>query len=177
MKSKNKLEYGWMTKAEMARVFKVTPQQFDRQYRRYVEPDAQQEIDGKLYFLCRNVLDAWAASSPNATKPKQPAEPEVDPLMAGPATEWLEVYRKHRAGQEEIKLEQMRGNMVPLADAEKALLPAAGILRRAGEQLARQYGNDAASLHNDAVRAWVRVVEKLFGTREQSDAETVPARI
>lgn len=142
---------GWLTKKQMADALDVTPRCFDRDYRRYVDPAAEKKVGLALFFHARSVLDKWKSGGGRGAAQ---VNGESDPLLQGPPTEWLEEYRKQRALQEEIKLEQMRGNTVAIADIEPQLMALCGVMRRAGETLTRRFGNEAGQVVNEAVDEW-----------------------
>lgn len=161
---------GWLSRQEFAAVLDISTQQFDGAYRRYVDPAAQKNVNGKLYFHARSLLDKWKehGAAPKATG-------EADPMLVGPESDALEFYRKQRGLQEEIKLEQMRGNTVAIVDIEPPLLNLCGMLRRAGETLARQFGNDAAQVLNEAVDEFKKGVESVLSNgRGSPTTDTSP---
>ena len=137
---------GWFLKATLAELFGVTPQHFDRHYRRFAGPDATRTHGGKLYFHGRTLVDAWAESMRVAA-----VAPSVDPLLAGGDSPALERYRTARALLAEMEVDRQRENLIPREEIEVALTRFAGVLRRAGESLAREFGNEAAGLMNEAV--------------------------
>jgi hypothetical protein len=146
--SETKLSRGWIAKRDLADVFDVSTQHWDRHYSRFAAPEARKTVGGKLYYHGRQVLDAWAASLKGAA----PAE-GTDPLLSGaaPDSPGLERYREARADMAEMERDRLRLNLIPREELDPALAQFAGLLRRAGEALKRQFGNDAAALLNEAV--------------------------
>lgn len=58
----------------------------------------------------------------------------------------LERYRMARAAQEEIKLGEMRKQFIDRAETHARLMEIAGLIRGCGEQLQREYGEDALQI-------------------------------
>lgn len=144
---------------------------FDATYRRYAPADAVREINGRLYFhaqvLIREMVKAKAPS---------PAKTDADPLLAGdddsPA---LEEYRKARARLAWMEVEQREKTHLPLATLEPALMQLTGLMRRAGDRLARSYGNDAAAVLNEAVGQWEDSLETILSIADEPDPAAAEA--
>jgi hypothetical protein len=95
-----------------------------------------------------------------------------DPLMQGEGSPALERYRTVRADQEELKLAEMRRELLPRREIHQYLQRGQGIVRQAVETLQRQYGPDAAKLMNDAFIEAQRVLDSLV----TDDGSTASAR-
>lgn len=153
----------------MADTFDVSVQQFDRTYRRYAAPEAIKEIDGKLFFHSRSILDAWAQSQ------KQEIPDGVSPddlLLTGENSPALEEFRRGRAKMIWMDVAEREKTLIPRGQIEPPLTQAALVLRRAGERLARSYGNDAAAVLNEAVDQWESTCEALL---DEPDAAVTEA--
>lgn len=70
---------------------------------------------------------------------------DADP-EAGGDSPGLERYRLARAGQEEIKLAQLRGQVMDRDWVHGKLMEIASLIRGCGEQLQREYGDDARQI-------------------------------
>ena len=148
----------WLTRAEIAAAFDVTVTHVDRTLRRFAPPDKVKTGDGGTFIYCRALLDGWA----EAERVKRHPE---DVLMAGGDSPALEDYRRHRARVAKVEADEREGGSVPIGEIEPELSRLTGVLRRAGEQLARQYGNDAAAILNEAVDRWEEGLSKLQRAR------------
>jgi phage terminase Nu1 subunit (DNA packaging protein) len=154
---------GWLTKAEMSAVFDVAPRTWESTYRRYAGPESTKQVGGVGFYHCRRILDAWAAAQgdkPAATDPM---------LVGGEDSPALERYRLARARLVEMELEQREKTHVAIAEIEPQLMRLGGLIRRAGETLARKYGNDAADVVNQAIDQWQGGVR---GTLKSDDRGT-----
>jgi len=153
---------GWLTKTELAAALDISTHTFDVTYRRYANAEAVKDVDGKLFFHARSILDRWRETGPPVNAVKLPVEGEPDPLLQGPVTDALEYYREQRGKQEKLKLEVMLGNLVAIADIEPPLLNLCGMLRRAGETIVRKYGNDAGQPINEALDEFEKGCESVL---------------
>jgi hypothetical protein len=158
---------GWLTKNDCAAVFDVSARNFERGYMRYAPPTAVKTFGRATYVHVRSLLNAWAA----AQKPAAAPQGEGDPLLAGaaPDSPGLERYREARADLAEMERDRVKASLIPREDLEPALAEFAGVLRRAGETLARDYGNDAATVLNEAVDETVERWEQLLGSGVAAD--------
>lgn len=74
-----------------------------------------------------------------------------DPMLIGDGSPWLEKYREARAGQEAIRLEEMRHSFVSVAAMQEILGPMAAHLRRTGVALGAKFGPEATALFNESL--------------------------
>ncbi len=160
------LTRAWFDKAAMAGAFDVSPNIFDRDYRRFAPATAVKEVGGKLYFHSRTILDAWVRQQ----KAKLPAD--ADPLLNGGDSPALEEYRKHRARSAKVEADEKERISVPRAILEPALRQSAGVMRRVGETLARRFGNEAGDIYNEGVD---RVEETIRSICENDGHDLVAA--
>ncbi len=84
-----------------------------------------------------------------------------DAIMAGGDSPALERWRTERAELAELDLDQNRGELLHVGAARQTLGRWAQILRKAGEQLRRQYGNDAGDILQDALDDCDAIVDEL----------------
>ncbi len=63
----------------------------------------------------------------------------------------LEEYRKHRARIAKVEAEEREKTHIDLREIDETLTRFAGIIRRAGEALQRQFGNGASDVLNEAI--------------------------
>jgi len=144
---------GWLSKNELSAVFDVNPRTFEKVYRRYASPESEKTIEGKIYFHARSVVNAWAESK-DAGRPKVAPDVDTDPLLAGFDSPALEEYRRHAAREKKVKADLAERSAVPLDEIESTLLKLTPILRNAGEELNRRFGNDAGQILNEAIDQW-----------------------
>lgn len=96
-----------------------------------------------------------------------------DPMMAGGESDQLERYRAARADLAELQLARERAQSLPVEEVHRGLTMMAGILRRAGEQLARHYGDGARTILDRALDNAQRVMDGwLAGDPDESDASS-----
>jgi phage terminase Nu1 subunit (DNA packaging protein) len=149
----------WFTKNEIARrVFGTTPQNFDKTYRPAAPVDAVRKEGREVLFHCRRLLDGLLEQA----KRQRPQGGEGDPLLADGDSPNLERYRGAKADLAEMQRDRERKQIVRVEEIEPALMQLAGVMRSASENLARQYGNEAAGIVNEAVDEWADGVAKLL---------------
>jgi hypothetical protein len=161
---------GWYCKAEMARILGTTVRNFDATYRRHAPTDQVREINARPHFHAWSLIKAWAASQ-SKTRP-DPAAGD-DWMMDGGGggdSQWLEECRKAKSRLLWMDVNQREKTHVPLAMLEPALMSLTGVLRRAGDRLARQHGNDAAAILNEAVDQWADSIQTLLAADEPDTA-------
>lgn len=90
-----------------------------------------------------------------------------DPLMIGGDSQGLERYRLARAEMAEYELDERRKIMMRKADVYEGLEMVAGILRRAGGRLQREFGAGALQIMHEALDDADRKVRELFGSGEE----------
>lgn len=71
--------------------------------------------------------------------------------LDGPASPWLEKYREQRAKQERLKLEQMRGELLPIDFVTEFWQRACAQIRAAGFKLEKKFGEEAKLLIDEAI--------------------------
>ena len=107
-------------------------------------------------------MKVWAAET---LRPVRPAE---DPLMlTGGPSEALERYRAARAAIAELDLKEREGRLVPAGVYMPVMAHLAGILRRAGHRLVREFGNGAGEILNEAIDEFERQVPGLLERAER----------
>ena len=131
-------------------------------------------------FLAHN---ARKLTAPDKRSPGQVGSPDpafdlvgLDAAGEGVSSPALERLREVRVLQDQIKLDLMRADAIPRRDLEPSLAKFAGILRRAGETLQRQYGDDAAAVLNEAVAEAVASWETMLaGTDAAAEVDSSDA--
>lgn len=171
-RAKKDRERGWFTRAEMAAIFGVSEQHFDRGLARFAPAAARVKEGNRVLFQARPLIDAWAAAQSAKAAPEPTAG---DPLLAGSGndTPALEEYRRQMARIKRVEADKAELLVVPIAEVRPALMQLGAVVRRAGESLARAYGNDAAGLVNEAVSEWEAGCEALL-SREPASTELDP---
>lgn len=163
----DEIKPGWFCRAEVARIFDTTVRNFDATYRRWFPASAVRTIDGRPYFHVGPVI------KPLFEAQNRKPEPESDPLLVGGDSPALEEYRKHRARREKVQADLAERGAVMVDQIGPPLMQLSGTLRRAGETLARRWGNDAAAVLNEAVSQWEDSLETLLSN--ESDPPAVEA--
>lgn len=85
---------------------------------------------------------------------------ERDEVESGPGSPNLERLRAARASQEELKLSQMRGNVLPLPWVNAFLAGTAGVVREAGERLQRSGNTDGAHVLEECLGSLKERIER-----------------
>ena len=106
-------------------------------------------------------MKVWAAET---LRPVRPAE---DPLLTGGPSEALERYRTARAALAELDVKEREGQLVPVGVYVPAMTHLAGILRRAGHRLVREFGNGAGEILNEAIDEFERQAPELLERAER----------
>lgn len=86
----------------------------------------------------------------------------------------LEKWRRIRRLREEIKLAEEQKRSVPRDTLQKHLLDLAQVLRRAGENLAKRFGNEALALIRDATDEWLAGCERILATQTDEPVDRQP---
>lgn len=155
-----------MGRSLLARVFGVTARHFDEQYARYAPTTAKRKVGREVEYHGRTLLDAWCESQKG--KPVDPTG--GDPLLADGDSPGLERYRNAKADLAEMERDRQKGELVPRSELEPVLMGLAGVMRRAGETLARRFGNEAAAVVNEATEEWAMGCAGLLGHDADADA-------
>lgn len=82
-----------------------------------------------------------------------------DAILTGVDSPALERLRNAKADIEELKLAQLRGEVVDVEQMRESLAVMASRIFHAGELLRRRYGDDAARILNDALDEWERTID------------------
>ncbi len=107
-----------------------------------------------------------------ANKHRLAAANGEDPLMAGEGSPALERYRTVRADQEELKLAEMRRELLPRSDIHAVLIRGMSIVRRSMETLQRAHGDDAMAIVSEALEEAERVLDSLAIDDDGSDSSS-----
>jgi hypothetical protein len=158
----NKPSSGFYSRAEMARILGTSVGNFDATYRRYAGTSDIEDIGGRPYFRASAIIRAWAAQ----VKPESGSVEDL--LLAEDANSpALEEWRKGRARLVWMDVEDREKTHISKAKIEGPLMKFAGLIRRAGESLARKYGNDAAAQVNQAIDQWWELVQEMLKPDER----------
>ena len=151
-------DYGWFTQSQAAEIFGVSSSNFVHTFRPLV-PAAAIRQDGRNTFIkVRDLIDALVAR-----ERAKGASAEDELLAGGGDSPALEKYRAMRAGQEEIKLQRMRGQSVQVDEVKTGLQQIAGAVRRGIERVQRAYGNDAAEMVLEPLAEFERNWDTILG--------------
>jgi hypothetical protein len=129
----------WLPQADAARAVRMSPANFISQLRPKLPPGAVRQQGRSVLIHLPDLIDYVVKRAEERLNPEEL-------LLAGADSPALEKYRAMRAGQEEIKLQRMRGNMVAVDEVKTGLQQIVGAVRRGVERLQRAYGNEAAEL-------------------------------
>lgn len=144
----------WFPRQLCADLTRYSVKTFDDKIRRALPASAIRGEGKSLRFYGPEVV---------ATHAKQQQERSSDdPLLDGVDSPGLERYRAAKADITEMERDRLRKQLVKVDEIEPALQQLAGVLRDAGERLARQYGNEAAGILNEAVDEFARGVDGLL---------------
>ena len=167
---------GWFDLASMARVFDITPQGFAKTVRPLIDPaDIRNAGErGRVMIRARGAINAW-------TEHKASRVAGGDPLLAaGGPSPALERYRTAKARDAEMDLALRERTHVDANEIGGELRRFAGVMRRAIEQVQREYGNDPAEILIEAIRetaaGWQSVIHP-NPEKETRDNDTTPAPI
>ena len=87
---------------------------------------------------------------------------DPDPMLAGADSPALEEYRRLRAEQVRLDLAERKGELVATEDLEDLHNIFIRRFRSAGEQLTRQFGNDAQAILDEALDDIVEALKARF---------------
>ena len=120
-------------------------------------------------------LDLIVISGWLATKGLQRPRKSEDPDLSGDASPQLERFRKYKADLARLDLRTRRGEVVRVADIDATLMQFAGVMRGAGELLARHHGESARQILDEALKNAGRIANRLRENVNDSDGGTTPA--
>jgi phage terminase Nu1 subunit (DNA packaging protein) len=95
---------------------------------------------------------------------------DTDSDVANADSPGLERFRLARAGQEEIKLAQLRGHVMDREWMHGKLMEIASLIRGAGDQLQREYGADALQILDQTLDDIDRKIEEWSSAESESDS-------
>lgn len=127
-------------------------------------PRRETEIDGRYEYVMPDIV-RWLverrdrqladAVESKSRKPKSVSKnadvPDDDPLLMDADSYYGELYRKRKAEAVEVENQMKRGELVRVDSMRQMLTAWAAPIRRAGEQLQRQFGEEAAGILRNAV--------------------------
>ena len=92
------------------------------------------------------------------------AMPESDdPLLVGGNSPGLERYREAKADMAEMERDERNHSLISRDELREGWTLIAGVLRRAGESLGRQHGEDAQAIMDDALDDALQLIEDRQG--------------
>lgn len=104
---------------------------------------------------CVEDAQAWVDDNIRHRGEKAPrsdrAKRVADPMLDGPSSPALERYRKFRASIAFLELCERRRQLLPRDKVHELLVRVAALIRKAGEALQRQFGEDARLLLEEAL--------------------------
>jgi hypothetical protein len=99
---------------------------------------------------------------------------EEDELMAGPLSPALERFREERAALARLDRLERERQLLPRDEIRQALARAAGIVRAAGDNLQRDFGDGARGILDEALDDVEREFERSFGPQQNGDTVEQP---
>lgn len=135
----------------------------------------ESELPGRPHlYHGRKVLDAWFSDRVSKMRvatvgtDQQTVDGE---LLAGKTTPALEQFRRVRTQMEEFRLQKEQGLWIRREDIHNGFGVIASILRTAGEELQRQFGNGAWSVLDAALHDCGReIASRVPGSPEKTEA-------
>lgn len=88
---------------------------------------------------------------------------DVDGDLSGSDSPALEEFRRARAGQEQLKLLKMQGELIALEDLRDALNETSAVMKSTAEKIVKDAGNELADMLREAWEEVKRRMERLFG--------------
>lgn len=100
-----------------------------------------------------------------------PDDPTGDPLLTGGTSPALERYREQRARLAEMDVEAREKSLLPREKIREVFIRMSVLMRQAGEQLLRQYGEGAYRILEDAITNGERELDALCDLPEEGAPE------
>lgn len=113
----------------------------------------------------------WLHDFLAANKTRLSAPPTDDPMLVGASSPALERYREERARLARLERLQKEGSLLPIAVLHESHGRLAGLLRSAGETLARQFGVDAQAILTEALDEYQNEVNGMFGADDPTQRD------
>lgn len=159
----------WLTRTDAAEMLGLSARHFDAQLRPLLPTASITGLGKTLRFDAAAVVSVFVDYRIKQVNPAELALGEEEGKSPS-----LERLRSANADIAEMTRDRDRGLLIPREEIEPGLAQLAGVLRRAGETLKRNYGNDAAGVLNDAVseceEAWKQMLTPADSV-EQSENE------
>jgi hypothetical protein len=153
------IEELWLSRAQTSALLGITARHFDEAVRPKLPPEATRGDRQALRFYAPLVNGVWIQTKVEQATRKAAPSADGDPLLTGGGdSPNLEEYRKWKAKREKNFYEVDVNNLVPRTEVKPALLRFGRILRGAGDKLAREFGNAAAEILNEATDEFVEAV-------------------
>ena len=131
-------ETGWMTRAEMSRVFDIAPTTFDKTVRSSIRDENRREDPRARNYYCRGAVENWFHRETYNADGEAVRDPKQRKVTA-------------EAGLAELKLAQANGALIPRDVVHQFLAEVAQVVRQAGERVGIAFGADAQRVLIDAL--------------------------
>lgn len=142
----------WEPRVRAAELIGLSARQFDEAIRPRLDSDAVRGSAKTLRFSAPAVVAALVKYRLDLARPAVPLDSDEALLMgAGGDSPALERLRMAKAQLAERDLAERDGELVERARVLEAVGPAVAGMRGAGERLAKDHGNEAAAIYNEAV--------------------------
>jgi hypothetical protein len=133
----------WWQRKELAAVLGVSAQRID-DIRASLADDRKEKIGRRLYLFAPPIVAAWSDQRRMAAVAA--GDPDDAATFSGPASPELEKLRRVKREQEELRLEEMRGNLVNRHEMAEAMSVLAAMLRNCGDAMQRRCGDEPYGL-------------------------------
>jgi len=159
----------WVRRPEAAQAIGISLVGFDSYVRPHLPPEGIRGAGRDILFDLPTVVRVRIDQKTREARARVPDG--EDPLLASGDSPALEKYREMRAGQEEIKLGEMRKQVFRRQWFVQSLRPALTAMKSAGDRLAKLFGNPAAEIFNDAVDGLNKSLETVIEQVGEPDAD------
>lgn len=139
----------WVSRIRVAELIGISVTGFDRFVRPHLPADAILGAGRDVKYHAPKCVKLRIEQK--TAEARQRVPDGEDALLGGGDSPALEKYRQMRADQEQIKLGEMRRQVLRRQWLLDSLRPALSGMKSAGDRLAKSFGNAAAEIFNDAV--------------------------
>jgi hypothetical protein len=152
---------GWFPIWLAAAAFGITRQTFHDIVRPLIQAaDVRGAGQRGTKIRCKAAIDAWTA---HKVAMHLATAGGADAYLFGQTdSPWLEKLREYKAGQEKIKLEDLRATLIPRDQLMPALGQLASAVRKSAEMLSDKFGRDAGQILGEAIDEATRIWEKML---------------
>lgn len=156
-----------LTTAQLARMLAVGLDRFRSRFRQHIPTRLEERRGRSIRFqpeAVRAILDAEVARAESAAARRFTTDDLDLDTAGGSDSPALERYRAARAKQEEIKLSQMRGEVLDVHTFRVRTDGLCVILRSAVERVERRFGSGPAEVLTEAIDQWAEEIGKAIRT-------------